>query len=451
MPIGVPLQDGGPSSSSYAKPILFTLILSFIAILVAGLTNFKDVSANWPIYRCKPQYMLLASLFGKDPQENFQFCTGEIFKGEAAGVVGPVYKTMAQFVSFLSTILGNINSIRLQFATLVGGVNNIFQDMTSRVNQFFNAIRVSAQRIRALMFRVYGTMFAMIYMVMSGVAAATSFGDTTIGKFLDTFCFHPDTTVVTDRGVLPIKEVVVGDRLSDGGRVTATFRFHAAGQPMVWLGPVLVSTNHYVRLGDKWIMAGDHKDARRADDWTDELPLVCLNTDRHTIPIAGYTFSDYDETEDADVETEKWTEKCLNGGVTTTSRRKWRDYGSLLDPKLMVQTRTGLKRVADLVLGTTLVGGSKVIGLVTKETTEMTDLGVTPSALVYRKSRWHRAGTFRGAKGIAPTNAIGVFVYPNSYVTIGSGQHVRDYLEVCSPDTEGAYSRHLEQAVKVEL
>jgi hypothetical protein len=446
MPIGAPLQDGPPSS--YLKPILFTIIFAVIAFIIMTFTNFKEVTANWSQYRCKPQYMLLAKVFGKDPQENFQFCANEVFKSEAAGVVGPIYKTMAQFITFLSTILGNVNSIRLQFATLVGGVNNMFQDMTSRVSQFFNAVRVSAQRIRSLMFRVYGTMFAMIYMTMSGVAAATSFGDTTIGKFLDTFCFHPDTLIQTSRGTMPIKDVVIGDRLADGGRVTATFKFHAAGQPMVYLGDTLVSTNHYVRHGDTWVMAAAHPDAVAASDWTDELPLICLNTDTHTIPIGGYTFSDYDETSEGDAETEQWTEARLNGGRVATKARTWSEYGTVLDPNLIVQTREGLRRAADLHLGTTLVGGSKVIGLVKKETTEMTDIGTNAAALIYKRSTWQRLG---GRRKQRPEQGIGVFVYPNSYITTGSGLHVRDYLEVFSPDTEGAYSRYMEEPMKVEL
>jgi hypothetical protein len=442
-------MEAPPGSSSFLKPIVFTALFAAIAFVIMTFTNFKEVTANWSQYRCKPQYMLLAKVFGKDPQENFQFCANEVFKSEAAGVVGPIYKTMAQFITFLSTILGNVNSIRLQFATLVGGVNNMFQDMTSRVSQFFNAIRVSAQRIRSLMFRVYGTMFAMIYMTMSGVAAATSFGDTTIGKFLDTFCFHPDTLIQTARGALPIKDVMIGDRLSDGARVTATFKFHAAGQPMVYLGSTLVSTNHYVMLGSKWVMAAAHPDAVPAPDWTDELPLICLNTDTHTIPIDNYTFSDYDETAEGDAETELWTEARLNGGKVKPRVRTWSEYGTLLDPNLMVQTREGLRRAADLSLGTTLVGGSKVIGLTKKETTEMTGAGINAAALIYKRGVWQRLGG--RSRNKRSGQGIGVFVYPNSYITTASGLHIRDYLEVFSPDTEGAYSRYMEEPMKVEL
>ncbi len=442
-------MEAPPPSTSFLKPIVFTALFAAIAFVIMTFTNFKEVTANWPQYRCKPQYMLLAKVFGKDPQENFQFCANEVFKSEAAGVVGPIYKTMAQFITFLSTILGNVNSIRLQFATLVGGVNNMFQDMTSRVSQFFNAIRVSAQRIRSLMFRVYGTMFAMIYMTMSGVAAATSFGDTTIGKFLDTFCFHPDTPIQTDRGTLPIKDVLIGDRLVDGARVTATFKFHATGQPMVYLGSTLVSTNHYVRAGDKWVMAAEHPDAVTAPDWTDELPLICLNTDTHTIPIGNYIFSDYDETSAGDAETELWTEARLNGGRVEPRARTWTEYGALLDPDLIVQTRGGLCRAADLRLGTTLVGGSKVIGITKKETTEMTSAGINAAALIYSRGAWQRLkGRSRKRRS---GQGIGVFVYPNSYITTASGLHVRDYLEVFSPDTEGAYSRYMEEPMKVEL
>ena len=100
--------------------------------------------------------------------------------------------------------------------------------------------------------------------------------------------------------------------------------------------------------------------------------------------------------------------------------------------------------MSDLALGTKLVGGAKVIGLVNKETNEMTDLGTSPSALIYRRGTWQRAGTIRDVKP-CKINAIGVFVFPNSYITTGSGLHVRDYLEVFSPDTEQAYTRHLQR------
>ena len=90
---------------------------------------------------------------------------------------------------------------------------------------------------------------------MSGITGMTSFTNTFLFSFLDTFCFPGDTLLRVVREQegkkqvteIPIREVVIGDRLYPSmDRVTALFQFQATGQPMVRLGDVLVSTNHYL-------------------------------------------------------------------------------------------------------------------------------------------------------------------------------------------------------------
>ena len=44
--------------------------------------------------------------------------------------------------------------------------------------------------------RVFATMYAVIFMGLSGIKATTNFGNTFLFKFLDTFCFDPDTKVI---------------------------------------------------------------------------------------------------------------------------------------------------------------------------------------------------------------------------------------------------------------
>lgn len=431
-------------TSSYIRPIIVTILLTIGAAIVTGLTDFKDVEANWPKYRCRPQYIAMAKFFGKDPQENFRFCANEVFKDEAAGVVGPMYKTMGSFVGVLSTLLSSINSLRLQFNTSLGGIQNIFDDLTNRISQFYFAVRTQFISMRSMMYRVYGTIFAMIYMVMSGISAAQSFGDTIIGRFLDTFCFDPEVAVpLADGSSKPIGALKVGDKLAGDQMVTAVFRFHAPGQPMVYLDNILVSTNHYVQRSGQWIMAGDHPDAVAAAPWNAERPLVCLNTSGHQIHIGRFIFSDYDETEAGDAATEAWTETRLNGAAAAKGDRKWTEYGALLAPTLKVQTRRrGVIAAADLQLGDELVGGSCVIGLVRKKYNETTAAGLSPSSLVYHKGAWTRVGRLlrvRRAQG----EGVGVFVYPKGYITTASGLHVRDYIEVFSPDAEHAYTEAL--------
>lgn len=435
--------EAPPEQGSYLRPILITLVLTIGAAIVTGLTDFKEVADNWPKYRCRPQYIAMAQFFGKDPQENFRYCATQVFNDEASGVVGPIYKSMAGFVGILSTLLSNINSLRLAFSTMVGGVQNIFGDLTNRVSQFFFAVRIMFVRMRSMMYRIYGTIFAMIYMVLSGITAAQNFGDSTIGRFLDTFCFYPETPVhLADGTTAPIGTLKVGDQLAHGRRVTAVFTFDGMGQPMVRLDDITVSTNHYV-IGpaNTWIMAGEHPDAMHVGPASQ--PLICLNTSDHKIQIGRFTFSDYDETEAGDVATEQSVEAALNGGERRHDQRGWTEYGSLLKPELMVQTRhRGIICAADLKLNDELVGGGRIIGLVKKEYTEMTAAGITPSALVYNDDAWRRIGTILPVHRATGTG-IGVFVYPKSYITTASGLHVRDYIEVFSPITEQAYTEAL--------
>lgn len=439
------MDEESADNSSYIRPIIFTVLLIIGATVITGLTDFKDVAENWAKYRCRPQYIATAKLFGKDPEENFRFCANEVFKNEAGGVVGPMYKTMGSFVGILSTLLSNINSLRLAFTTMLGGVQNIFGDLSNRVSQLFFAIRIKLISIRSLMYRVYGTIFAMIYMILSGITAAQNFGDSTIGRFLDTFCFDPETLVLlADGRSVAINTLKVSDELAGNERVTAVFRFHAPGQSMVHLDDILVSTNHYVKYDGHWIQAGEHPAAIIATPWPADKPLVCLNTSGHTIHIGRYVFSDYDETAAADEATELWAESRLNGGPTQHSKsRPWSEYGALLKKTLKVQTRRrGVIAASDLQLGDELVGGGHIIGLVRKEFSEMTNAGLSPSSLVYYKGIWQRIGrlqSVRRCKG----EGIGVFVYPQSYITTASGLAVRDYIEVFSPDAEHAYTEAL--------
>lgn len=444
-----------PLQNSYFRIILVTLTLIVIAVLITTVTNLREVSNNWPKYRCRPQYMVLANLFGHNVNENFNFCINEVFKGEASGVLGPIYKNLAGVVGFLSTILNVTNSLRLQMATLVGGISNVFQDFTSRLNQFFFAIRMSAQRIRTLMYRVYGTLFAFIFMGLSGVASVQSFSDTIIGRFLNTMCFHPSTLIVTERGQLRIDQVQIGDVLSNGSRVTAAFRFHADGQPMVHLHGIHVSTNHYVLHNGHWIQSGEHPDAVPAGDYAGGVaePLICLNTHDHRIPLADLIFNDYDETEEADAATEAAIEAQVNGDKAAAQQlRPWSQYGAVFHPDLRIRTRhRGAVRAAELQLGDILVDGGRICGIVHKEVAEATASGISPSTLVFTGGRWQRIGRLVKVQQLeAPEQHIGLFITPNSIITTGSGLSVRDYMEILSPDTEAEYSAALAKEVIVE-
>ncbi len=448
------IENGIGTNSDYTRIVVISILMVIGLGLVLSVSAIAEVKKDWNKYRCKPQFMAMAPIFGKDTAENFNYCMQNIMNSEAGSALAPVYKVLFASVASIATLLESTNSLRLQIATLVGGIVKTIQQFMDRFNQFGFAVKSTAIRLKSLMYRVYGTMMAMIYMGLSGIVTLQNLPETALVKFLMTFCFPPETPIyVHGKGHIPISDVVIGDRLANGSIVTARFAFSAKGQQMVELGHVRVSTNHFVRdPTGTWVMAGEHIDAISSPDWEygAEHPLICLNTNDHTIHLGGYVFSDYDETAEGDEDAAKFVERRINGSEFI-HRTNFKEYGSCLHPKTLVAGRRFAK---DLVLGDKLANGCTIIGIVDKIVTEAIVLPdknktvVTPSTLVWSdySRKYVRANDIVGCTTIKYSEPIifrGLIVTPNSTIVTDSGLYIRDYIEVLSPDTEGPYAEVL--------
>jgi hypothetical protein len=165
---------------------------------------------------------------------------------------------------------------------------------------------------------------------------------------------HPNTRYINEYGLLlllqksnnqiapcHIRDITIGDILLPGhSRVTGTFEFYAKGQPMVQLGPIVVSTNHYVMYKGKPIKAGDHPFSVKIGGWDSDESLYCLNTDTHHIPVHYFTFLDYDETHEGDKKTMSWVEKQINGIKETEieTEHEFTEYGAAFDQDTVIHT-----------------------------------------------------------------------------------------------------------------
>jgi hypothetical protein len=432
--------------------LLFVMI--GIWVIIIGSADTSNISKNWPKYRCNPTVMPFASFYGHDTTENFQYCMGAMMNNEMGGALAPVFQILATFLGTLATLVTVANNIRLEMATFMGGVNTIFQNFTDRFVQLSNNIRNSAQRIRMLMGRVYGTMFALIFMSFSATAALMNFGDTFLFKFLDTFCFNPDTEVeLVGKGKVPVKDVKIGDVFTNGSKVTATFSFLSDGQPMVELpSDIQVSTNHYIQYKGKWIRSDAHPDARHIGPWLggSERPLICFNTDDHRIPIGSYTFLDYDETDAADQDTMAWVESRVNG--SPSANKSQQVYTTVFDPSTKIKLQSGeTKEAKEISLGERLSTGT-VIGIVHKGTNQTVRIPqgeqVSPGLLLWmpKANKWLRAGDVYPVEKIAESQYINFIVSPSACIETESGNVLRDYFEVHSPETEQFYAKAIEEA-----
>jgi hypothetical protein len=433
--------------------LLTTLI--FIGALVgfSKLIDIEEVKKNWPKYRCRPDVMFTAGLYGHDASENLEFCLKNGFDQRAKEAMGPFYTYLGNFVSILMTLLKSINSIRMIFATIVGSVTQVFGEFSSRIQAFFYRIQTSAFRIKFLMSRIFATMTAVIFMGSSGIKAVNNFGNTFLFRFLDTFCFPPETPVcIRKKGVIPISEVKIGDVFEEtGDRVTSTFQFMADGQEMVWLpGNVQVSTNHFLLHNGKWIQASEHPQAKPIGWWTGgaSRPLICLNTTTHKFPIGDYIFRDYDETSDADKETMLQVLKGLNGSVKDEDSHNLYNYDTCCHGTTNIKTALGVLPAKDIQLNTPLTYG-RVVGLVRKEVKEVCFYNnhiFTPGTCVWDSvtHRWKRVSQLVPVKHLDnPIIVCSFVVSPSAVIETESGCIFRDYVEIHSPDTEQAYSKTL--------
>lgn len=435
--------------------ILLLFILTSIWVGMMSAADVEEIKKNWPKYRCRPSVMPFASLYGHPTAENFNFCLNNMFGTEMAQALGPVFQILGTIVTTLVTLVEVANSLRVQFATMMGGINGLFQNFADRFKQLMSTVQMSVYRIKLLMGRLYGTFFALIYMSIAGMTAMTNFTDSVLFDFLDTFCFDPDTPVeIVGKGSIAVKDVVIGDVFErTGSRVTAAFQFAADGQAMVELpGGILVSTNHYVYSLGKWIHAGEHPHAVPKGPWTGghERPLICFNTSDHQIPIGHFTFLDYDETEEGDQETMAWIETRLNG-VPSNKERSYL-YTTCFHPSTYVVLKDGSqKRLDQICLGDELSTG-RVVGVLQKETDAFCKLStgerVAPGSAVWKETSWVRAGDL-----IPPIRYESPQIYRNLVVLgtasleTASGVFLRDYVEVHSPDSEQFYAKEVGKSV----
>jgi hypothetical protein len=457
------------------QPQYFPVVAVFIAlfticVLIGEAIYIFISSSNWADIRCLPYVMPFASLYGYDVNQNFQFCMAESFKRQAGESIAPLYKFFGGFIGVLSTLIDSTNSIRVGFATFMGGFTTLVSEFGDRFKLFMSQIRLSAQRIRMLMYRVYATFYAMMYMALSSIRAVNNFGGTVLFGFLDTFCFDPDTMVnIQGRGIIPVKDVVVGDIFvgEEVSRVTATFRFEANGQPIVSLPrtdsiiPIIVSTNHYMQYKQRWIRAEDHPLASSIYYWNggSERPLICFNTSNNKIPIAQYIFRDYDETSNGIDASISWIDNTLNGAMqgkmTSHYKSEWHEMITAFDSKARICKSDGTHVVADEIqLGDKLAPtGDIVTGIIDIESTsyiEMSDGRFSPGTLMWHEptATWQRIGDIYYDKIIhvdIPIILKSLIVLSGSRIQFASGLIIRDYMEVASPWAEDAYSTALRQ------
>lgn len=441
------LSDGGvqPTTMDIVKFALLTLV--FIGLLVAMflMGSLTEIGKNFPRYRCNPLAMPFASNFGYDTMDNFNFCITSIFQGKAAEIFGPIYGLLGGFTAVITQIVNVTAGIRKLFSNFLAGVNGFVRSVHDKIQGVLFSVKMSFAKLMNLMGRVYGTMYAVIFMGTSAMTAGFNLADNDLVKFLFEFCFAPETPVVLyDGTVKPIKDLVIGDRLLDvDGHdvyVTSTFIFDGTNTPMVDLDGIVVSAEHFVKGSEGMIEAGKHPNAVSAPS----IPLLyCLNVSGHAFKIGGHLFADYDEHDDG--KTVKAVQQIAIKAVNGRYGKHVDSYQLGYNPEdSIVLSNSKMKKLKDVRVGDTLYFSGKVLGRVEENTDSVCkfrDTFVAPATLLWWKDEWVRAGS------VLPIEKCKTTVI--NFITEGCcALHIydahgslygRDYREVPLPEMEEPY------------
>ena len=464
---GAKLQDGltsvGHTPDGGYSIIIFVLVTLVQCLLVFIAFNSQwlhDIKQNFPKYRCNPVVIPIAGLFGYNTVDNFNFCVQGVFNAKAAEVFIPIYGILGTFQQVLAKVVNAAMSIRGMFSNFFTGVENFITSLRNKIQYLMNSVRMSFIRIFNLMGKVYGSMFAVLFMGQSGMIAAFNLADNDLVKFLFEFCFAPDTPVeMADGSFKPISDIQIGDRLAalqgqtELPVVESVFRFSGHSTPMVRLHGVVLSSQHYVAapLGGM-IPAGSHPSATPVSSIPE---LVCLNVSGHrfSVGLDSLVVADYDEhsSEAVIAETQAVASRALNGadfGDEVVAH-----YTLGIGGETEVELHDGSwKRTDTLVIGDTLKHAGVVLGLVQESCSEVV---VSPEGIVYAPSqfvydhavhRWVRAaqrwpGGLRGETRVLynvisqRTSAI------HMRGAAGNDEYIRDYREVPLPSMEAAYEK----------
>jgi hypothetical protein len=436
------------------------LIVEFV-ILVFG-TTVAQIGNDWPRYRCKPYIMPLASLFGHDSAENFQFCMKESYTSESSQSFAPLYAILSQFTGTVGIMVDTANGMRQLLGNFMTTTKTFVWNVKAKIDALLFQLRLSFLKMQTLMNRVYGTMYSIVWMGTSALTAGTNLSENDLVKFLFEFCFHPDTIIRMADGVdKRIADIRVGDTVTDGlfpRRVISTFRFNGFRTPMVRIGRDILSAKHLVRYPNAtWGPAEGYPDAIPVP----VIPeLVCLNVEGHRfVTAAGLLVADYDESESPNtvLAAQLAAQGALNGGASaTTSGRSCvpRDplvanYALGVDPttKVELEDSTWIP-MSEVEVGERLYGGLEVVGVVEEETEHVCSvegIHMTPAQLVWytKTSGWNRAIHLNGDSTTSEPQTfrqvITATVGPIHVRKDGKDLWIRDYREAPLPEMEDAY------------
>jgi hypothetical protein len=336
-----------------------TLIFAITLTAVIAANRHINISTHWDEMRCSPYVIPIAGFYKpkNDPRSaveyaraNVSFCQKEYIQ-DALRVAATGAKDMVEeqkavaalvqdMVSVFADIFADVwNFCQGAYATLkerLGVVSKLFHNMMlnlhglidrmqgailslimaliSMVVAFVNSVQVTMMVaiiiigillvMQILLFFLLMPISGLI-MTMSAIASVAVVTAVTIVAAAEVSggCFTGDTLIATVTGSCQIRSLHVGDKLQDGGVITAIHRFRTS-DALYKMGRSIVSGEHLVILPNLTrIPVKNHPSAIPYTACGKVNDLWCLTTTTRTIPTPdGFIYADWEEIYTEDTE-----------------------------------------------------------------------------------------------------------------------------------------------------
>jgi hypothetical protein len=174
-------------------------------------------------------------------------------------------------------------------------------------------------------------------------------------------CFDKNTSILMNDGNTKIiKDIVVGDVLTNNNIVTSKIIVETEGSTIYNLDGIIVSDSHIVNYFGKWIPVSKHPDAIIYLSYTEPY-LYCLNTSKKIIEINNEIFTDWDEIYNDTLD--KILKNKLIAINTCSDIHKYLDYGFANTTKIKLQNNFEVD-IDKVRINDILQNGEKVYGIV---------------------------------------------------------------------------------------
>lgn len=424
--------------------LIIFAIVTLVAILAAtytfALSQIDHIKKNWVQYRCNPMYMPVAGMVGDDVLSNFTKCTMKGFHDYAGFVMDPIMGQFSLVNDTISEIGGAMNSMRSMFSGVRGGFLGIVGSVFGKIHNLMAQTQYTVIRMRTVLSRIVGVMYSLVYIFYGGMQSAESVVNGPIGGTMRFLCFDECTKIQTFEGLKEMKEIVIGDRLTDNlAIVTSVYRMDGSNIPIYSLNGILVTGSHKVRYKNKFILVKNHPNAKLQKNCSKNL--VCLNTASHRIKLKGLEFLDFTECDDIDFTNFKhrYIEMMYNGGG---SSKIYNEKSGVVGDTLVEFADGRVTPIASVKVGDVLRSGDIVKGIcVHKLSTilyaNVDGVSMSPGTWVYKNNKIQKAGDIGNLAYLEQPYCVYQLItessmYPISNI-INDEFYVLDELETTEP------------------